>query len=248
MIYDWTYIFPVEDEAAKGSIIWTEVEGATFEGQETNLHEIMIYLPADFDAEREEPYKVLYIAHGGGGEEGDWFYQGHIDAITDRLIASGELEPFIIVCNDRSKGTDEENTAFIVNDLMPYMAENYNASTEPADNAVAGLSAGGKLAYAVYVLESDKFGYFGFFSSAFQAATYDFTAAVADPVIYFGCGYADPRITLPTQEGRIPMGTLCIYLDQLGIDYVGLKLVDGAHDWFTWPQLYYDFVMTTLWK
>ena len=44
------------------------------------------------------------------------------------------------------------------------------------------------------------------------------------------------------------MGTFCLYLDQIGIEYTGFKIVDGAHDWFVWPQLYCDFVTTTLWK
>ena len=44
--------------------------------------------------------------------------QGNSHNITDRLIAAGEHEPFLIVCNDRSVGNDEENTVFIVDYLI----------------------------------------------------------------------------------------------------------------------------------
>ncbi|MGN0184414.1 MAG: hypothetical protein ACI4AL_04790 [Aristaeellaceae bacterium] len=71
---DWTFVMPIEDESARGEILWAEYEGLQYEGAESNLQQMMIYPPADYDAQREEPYKVLYLCHGGGGEEGDWFH------------------------------------------------------------------------------------------------------------------------------------------------------------------------------
>lgn len=247
---DWTFLMPIEDEGARGTLEWLEIEGMAFEGSDTNLQQMMVYLPAGYDAGREEPYKVLYISHGGGGEEGDWFHQGNIHNITDRLVAAGSCEPFIIVSIDKSKGTDEEVTQNLVEYTIPYMEANYNVSTEPEGRALAGLSAGGKLAYVAYVYESDTFGYFAMFSSAYPVDGYDINSAVAlgEPSLYLGCGYADTRIALPTQEGRMPMAPFCLYLDNIGVDYTGLVLVDGAHDWFVWPQLFEDFVLTTLWK
>lgn len=247
---DWTFLMPIEDESARGELVWLEIEGMTFEGRDTNLQQMMLYLPAGYDSEREEPYKVLFISHGSGGEEGDWFHQGNINNIADRLIASGACEPFIIVCVDKSQGENEEVVENIMEYTIPYLEENYNISSEVSDRAFAGLSAGGKLTYTAYQYESDQFGYFGVFSSAYPAATYDINEAVAlgEPVLYLGCGYADNRVSIPSQEGQIPMAPFSLYLDKIGVEHEGVVLVEGAHDWFAWPQLFADFVTTTLWK
>ena len=40
-------------------------------------------------------------------------------------------------------------------------------------------------------------------------------------------------------------------LDEAGIEYNnggGYVTVEGAHDWFTWQQMFKDYVTTTLWK
>ena len=38
------------------------------------------------------------------------------------------------------------------------------------------------------------------------------------------------------------------YCDENGVEYTGLTVVEGGHDWFTWPQLLKDFVENFLWK
>jgi hypothetical protein len=46
---------------------------------------------------RTKIYPVLYLSHGGGGTDSDWFNQGRAHNTLDRFIASGELEPTVVV-------------------------------------------------------------------------------------------------------------------------------------------------------
>lgn len=247
---DWTFVMPVDNETARGKLIWTEYERMKYEGEESNAQQIMIYLPPAYDASREEPYKVLYLCHGGGGEEGDWFNQGNADNIVDRLIASGDIEPFIIAAIDISKGTDTELVQNVLEYTIPYIEANYNVSKEVNGRAFAGLSKGGKLTYAVYQYASDKFGYFGVFSVGHPSSDYSILDAVAlnQPVLYLSVGFADMTYDFPFQKGQIPMAPYSVYLTKCGVKYIGLKVMEGSHDWFTWQQTLRDFVRSTLWK
>lgn len=247
---NWEFVTPMEDASARGELLWLEYTGAQFEGVEGNAHQMMLYLPVGYDAGRAEPYKVLYLCHGGGGEEGDWFHQGNANNVVDRLIASGDEEPFIIACIDISKGTDAELVDNVLNHTIPYMEANYNVSKDVAGRAFAGLSKGGKLTYATYQLASDQFAYFGVFSVGHPSADYSILDAVAlnEPVLYLACGYADMTYSYAFQKGQIPMAPFSVYLTKSGVAYTGLNVVEGGHDWFTWPQTLQDFVSTTLWK
>ena len=53
-----------------------------------------------------------------------------------------------------------------------------------------------------------------------------------------------------TETDRTTTG-LADKFDELGIEYNdgnGIEVVQGGHDWFTWPQILRDYVTTTLWK
>lgn len=58
---------------------------------------MLVYLPPGYDADRGRRYPVLYLLHGGGGDEESWTAQGRAPVILDNLIAAGRSEPMIIV-------------------------------------------------------------------------------------------------------------------------------------------------------
>ena len=247
---DWTFLFPAEKEEDRGTLIWDTYEGMTYEGSDTAVQQIEIYLPANYDENRETPYKVLYLVHGGGGEEGDWFHQGNAGNVVDRLAAAGVTEEFIMAAIDASTGTNEELCENLTDYTIPYMEANYNVSSAVEDRALAGLSKGAKFTYTAHYLIEDTFGYFGAFSVAYPEPTYTITnAANLDKAkLYLGAGYADQTMETAMDEGQIPMRPFSEYLDENNIEYTGLYIVEGGHDWFTWPQIFYNFVETFLWK
>src|SRR5580692_6915583 len=56
-----------------------------------------VYLPAEYNANPTKKYPVLYLLHGGGGDEDAWTVMGRATIIMDNLIASGKAVPMIVV-------------------------------------------------------------------------------------------------------------------------------------------------------
>lgn len=55
-----------------------------------------VYTPPGYEDSNEE-YPVLYLLHGGGGDEDAWTSLGRANYIMDNLIADGSADPMIIV-------------------------------------------------------------------------------------------------------------------------------------------------------
>jgi len=56
-----------------------------------------VYLPPDYMKNPTAKYPVLYLLHGGGGDEDAWTVMGRATIILDNLIASGKAVPMIVV-------------------------------------------------------------------------------------------------------------------------------------------------------
>jgi enterochelin esterase family protein len=57
---------------------------------------MMVYTPPDY-ATSTRKYPVLYLLHGGGGDEDAWLTMGRANIILDNLIAQGKAKPMIVV-------------------------------------------------------------------------------------------------------------------------------------------------------
>src|SRR5213594_859466 len=57
---------------------------------------MMVYTPPDY-ATSTRKYPVLYLLHGGGGDEDAWLTMGRANIIMDNLIAAGKAKPMIVV-------------------------------------------------------------------------------------------------------------------------------------------------------
>ena len=55
-----------------------------------------VYTPPDYEASQNR-YPVLYLLHGGGGDEDAWVTMGRANIILDNLIAQGKAKPMIVV-------------------------------------------------------------------------------------------------------------------------------------------------------
>lgn len=54
-----------------------------------------VYTPPGFS--KRKKYPVLYLLHGIGGDENEWYNQGNPQVILDNLYAQNKLEPMIVV-------------------------------------------------------------------------------------------------------------------------------------------------------
>ena len=57
---------------------------------------MLVYTPAGYEGGTRK-YPVLYLFHGGGGDEEAWNELGSTSAIMDNLIAQGKAKPMIVV-------------------------------------------------------------------------------------------------------------------------------------------------------
>jgi enterochelin esterase-like enzyme len=157
----WDELAPRKDK--NGKVLFEKATLAN--GKETYYG---IYLPYNFDANRTVKYPLLVLFHGGGGYEGTWLNTGMVP-ILDNMIAEGRMEPAIVVTPCGSDFLDPDPThtwdrptlmSYVVDYILPRMAQNYNASTDPSRRALAGLSQGGAATMRGYFNNTEAFGYF----------------------------------------------------------------------------------------
>ena len=232
---DFSFMMPRTD-GQSGQIVYadyTDVNG--------DLAPLAIYLPYGYDAGREEGYKTLYLSHGGGGNEMEWFASGNTNYVFDTLIAEGKVEPTIIVtmCNTTYGWDFDVINENVIGHIIPFMEGNYNVGTEPSDRAFAGLSMGGMTTNNMYAAYADQFGYFGFFSGSDSSITLNAedVGKLSSPVLMAGNGCYD----------FFNEDALLVQLKALGIpcdEYI----VAGGHDWTVWQVLVRIFATDYLWK
>jgi enterochelin esterase-like enzyme len=62
-----------------------------------------VYTPPDYHTSSAR-YPVLYLLHGGGGDEDAWVTMGRANIILDNLIAEGKAKPMIVVMPNGNAG------------------------------------------------------------------------------------------------------------------------------------------------
>lgn len=125
--------------------------------------EFRVYLPPCYAEETGNHYPVLYLIHGQNYNDDQWDRLG-ADETADRLIASGQAPPFIIVMpRDRSWAQpDEDNFGRAVTEvLIPWIDTNYRTQAARDGRAVGGLSRGAGWAIHLGLSRWDLFGSIG---------------------------------------------------------------------------------------
>jgi enterochelin esterase family protein len=73
---------------------------------------MIVYTPPGYEAGKDR-YPVLYLLHGGGGDEDAWMTMGRASVIMDNLIARGKAKPMIVVMpNGNSAQTVSQGYGF----------------------------------------------------------------------------------------------------------------------------------------
>jgi len=138
----------------------------------------LIYAPPGYS--KDKKYPVLYLLHGIGGDEKEWFNQGQPQIILDNLYAEKKVEPMIVVLpNGRAMKDDRaigdvygKAAAFatfeqdLLKDLIPSVEKNYPVIKDNQHRAIAGLSMGGGQSLNFGLGNLDTFAWVGGFSSA----------------------------------------------------------------------------------
>jgi enterochelin esterase-like enzyme len=212
----------------------------------------LIYTPPGFS--KDKKYPVLYLLHGIGGDEKEWFIQGQPQVILDNLYAEKKLEPMIVVLpngramkDDRAVGNIYDGVkvqAFanfekdLLNDLIPFIEKNYPVLKDSEHRAIAGLSMGGGQSLNFGLGNLDKFAWVGGFSSA--PNTKDPQELMPKPeiakaklkLLWISCGDKDGLMTYSKRTHD--------YMKTNGVPHI-FYVDHGYHDFKVWKNSLYMF-------
>ncbi len=141
-----------------------------------------VYTPAGYEDSKEK-YPVLYLLHGGGGDEDAWTSLGRANYILDNLIAQGKAKPMIVVMTngnpDQTASITDRKPApvnnslviatekfpnSLVNDVIPYIEKHFRVIANSDNRAIAGLSMGCLHTQIASMNNPTLFKYMGLFS------------------------------------------------------------------------------------
>jgi hypothetical protein len=195
-----------------------------------------VYLPPGYDPNRAEPYKTIYMQHGGGQDQSDWMNIGSVPVIMDNLIQDGLTEPAVVITTATNYlGAPAAGYPNLRDVVLPFVESNYNVSTHPTDRAFAGLSAGSVVTQNLINYDPTLFGYYGPWSGGVRLNSA--TPNLAAPYILYGGGAWDFGLPNPTAVAALD-----------DVAFVENVVVAGAHDFNAWNQLFTTFARDYLWK
>ena len=212
----------------------------------------LIYTPPGYS--KKNKYPVLYLLHGIGGDEKEWFKQGNPQVILDNLYAEGKLKPMIVVMpngramkDDRATGNimaPDKVAAFatfeqdLLNDLIPFIDKKYPTLTDKDNRAIAGLSMGGGQSLNFGLGNLDTFSWVGGFSSApntkapQELMPNPEAAKEKLKLLWLSCGDKDGLLTFTKRTHD--------YLYKNDVPHV-YYLEPGVHDFKVWKNGLYMF-------
>ena len=221
----------------------------------------MVYTPAEYELAKnaKKRYPVLYLQHGMGEGETSWALQGKMQHIMDNSIAKGEAVPMIVVMesgdikapfNFAGGGSNEQGRSqygasfypVLLNDLIPYIDQNFRTKSDRENRAMAGLSWGGHQTFDIVLQNLDKFAWMGTFSGAIFGldvkTAYNGVFANADEFnkkihyMYMNWG----------EEDFIKSTDIVKQLRDLGIKVDSSESAGTAHEFLTWRRGLHEFI------
>ena len=119
---------------------------------------VLVWMPPGYNTEKTRRYPVLYMQDGGSA-----FVDWYIDEVAMSLVTAKEIEPLIIVLvynggtvedrfdeytptwdsNVRRGGKADQYGQMLVEELKPFIDENYRTLRDASQTGLGGVSLGG---------------------------------------------------------------------------------------------------------
>ena len=122
-----------------------------------NERRFWIHTPPGYTADGK-PYDLLLLFDG-------WVYAKMIPTATiiENLLAAGRIRPLVTVMIDQKDrihelGCSEPFTEFLIRELLPWVREHYNVTSNPAGTIIGGNSRGGLAAAFAGLRHPEIFG------------------------------------------------------------------------------------------
>lgn len=231
---------PAVNPAVKGTLTYTTYKDLF--GDDRNLG---VYLPARYD--RRGEYPLIFLCHGGGGNEAEWYSQGGLDNIMDNLIASKKTEEAVVVT--MNNGVYDWEFPIIAQNLLqcilPTVQKLFAVTNDSKRMAFCGLSMGSMTTLYTYMHHPERFQYFGAFSGGLAGGE-EFTLAnpkLREVTLMIGCAEED----IAYNERDIGIPSTIRALKEKELPFIPY-FVPGSHDWFCWPAMFTHFAEHILWK
>lgn len=258
---DSDYQTPKGFDQRKSDVAYGEIKDISYFSKTTNSNRpAKVILPPNFDANKQ--YPTLYLLHGIGGNENEWF-GGNPNEVISNLLAEGKCKEMIIIIPNIRARHDSVKVApdfysvqhfnefnnflyDLQNDLMPYIEKNYPVLKGRQNRAVAGLSMGGRAALHIGINMIDDFAYIGAFTPAVGVLPYDMENGL----------FSNQTLTLPdkykpstlvmivkgSNDGVVHEwpDTYSAVLHNNGVEHI-YYVAQGGHDFNVWKNSLYNF-------
>ena len=220
------------------------------------IRRAFVYTPPDYDKDLTQRYPVLYLQHGWGEDETAWSNQGRANLIMDNLINEGKIRPFLIVMTygmtNEIKFGGLRNfdikpfQTVLVDELIPYIDENFRTLSDQAHRAMAGLSMGGMETKMITLANLDKFSHIGLFSGgSISQEDVDNTPGFKEKVKLVFVSYGSRELANRRGGGRGPFGgdpeKNAEALKQAGINSIFYVSPNTAHEFLSWRRSLREF-------
>ena len=235
------------------------------------IRRLYVYTPAGYDRnDKKTKYPVLYLLHGGGGDEDAWATLGRTCQILDNLIAAGKAEPMFVVMPNgnpdqyaaqtlgipvktdvKHYASGFDNYSSLAADIVPFIERNYPVIKNRKGRAVAGLSMGGGQSFFIAFRNVDLFANVGIFSSGLIGASAIGGAPFDGEAVMPGL-YSQPAkydkfdviyLSCGEEDNRIDgMKDFKAKLDEKGYKGVVWEQYPGGHEWKVWRRNLASFV------
>lgn len=231
-----------------------------YSGYTGTLRNCWVYTPPSYDIQTDREYPTLYIQHGAGENETDWFWQGKLNYIADNLLAEEKCAEMVIVCNcgyadaaDKSDKTMFSDLSLLLeNDCIPFIEKRFRVKRDKASRAMAGLSMGSFQTQYCCFNHPELFDYIGVFSGSTGVSLPGNNSPMRLPPIMdidkiaenpepFNGQHKLLYYARGMQEGGENLLPEIEYLRERGIN-CEYFLCDGVHEWQVWRKTAYDFV------
>ncbi|MDI9550175.1 MAG: esterase [Bacteroidales bacterium] len=225
---------------------------------------VTVYTPYGYETSPKVKYPVLYLLHGGGGDEEAWTSMGRAAQIMDNLIAKGLAKPMIVVMPNGNPGQQAASplalpvstvdfrdpqyaNAYVrslVNEIVPFIEKNFRAIPKKDSRAIAGLSMGGGHTTSATLLFPGVFDYIcplscGIRESDQLDAQLQGIKKAGYKLYWIGCGDRD---TMAYEGSKV----LSAALDRNGMEHT-MFISGGGHTWANW-RLYLNTFGQLLFK
>ncbi len=221
---------------------------------------VYVYTPPAYDPSSGKKYPVLYLRHGGGGNETSWYLEGCAAEIMDNLLAQKKAVPMLLVMTNGNLEQEIEGGAYsregiavmgreLLEDVIPLVEKKFHVSGDPGNRAIAGLSMGGGQSFFMGLRNIETFDWIGCFSSGIfggiPGSTFDAEKEIPGiltssddfnenlKLLYLSVGEQDPRMEYTDRV------VSQFRENQLELVY---ETFEGTHEWKVWRHSLRNFL------